>query len=182
MANVSGGIVVKTSRYASAADEKRKLALLPRHGGVEALRREAKVLGFEQIGRGQWKHEDGSWLQFQNGTYTHGVGSTRLFDLPEPKVAAPVDKSVKLSRERPDIERRSWSWFKAHTQLGKTPVLQDDGWGRINLMRLGYVSHGRSHGRETFVHPDGSWFKLASGSVSCGWKGYNLGELPFQRG
>jgi hypothetical protein len=174
-------IVVKTTRAPRPQDG--KLAIGHLDGVAYANRAKVKRLadkhGFQEVAPNEFVHKDGSWFKRVNDYVTVGVGRSQLHQAPP--LWVPVDGSVKRDNSKPKIDDKRWAWFKKNTALGKTPVIAADAHGRATLQRKGYVLSSRHGGSESWVHPDGSWFKLAGYSVSCGWKGFALGQLPFQR-
>lgn len=188
------GIKVKTTRDARPVDGKKAIAALADKvdDGMnrDKVRRFAQRNGFTEVAKNEFVHQDGSWFKYEPdrwypqsyGTVTVGVGSAQLYDVPAPYV--PLDRSVKRQTTKPDIEQKGWAWFTKNTALGKVPMIDAGAAGKAILAKKGFVPTSRSGGVEQWVHPDGSWFKLNGGgypAITCGWKGYELGELPYNR-
>ena len=175
-------VVVKNDRYPAPKDGGLALAQLFDLGNSAIpQKRDLDAAGFVQQGPGLWTHADGSWIESTaDRGVQFGVGPDRLSQLPElmPKVAHDAARGVDT---RPSIKGKDWTWFKAHTALGKLGVIQDDVMGKATLLRAGFVVSARNESttEETWVHPDGSWFKsdFQGYTSSRGWKGYSLLEL-----
>lgn len=181
-------IRVRTERAPTNTEGKLKVAQLPFIAANDsaALKAEAAKLGFKEVAPDQFVHKDGSWAMLSNGRLERGVKGTRFTSIPQPYVPPPkpMKGAPKLSEARPRVGQ-TWDWFTKNTALGKAPIINDAATGKRELTKLGFMlsTHDKQSGEQTWVHPDGSWFKLNDqyGGVSCGFKGYELGELPFQR-
>jgi hypothetical protein len=181
-------IRVRTQRSPTAADGKKKIALLADKAddgmNRDQVRRFAQRHGFKEVAPNQFVHRDGSWFKRDADNYDSievGVKGAKLYEVPAPYV--PLDRSVKRDTTTPDIARKGWAWFTKNTALGKVPMIDSGAAGKMVLMKKGFVPTNRRDGVETWVHPDGSWFKLHDGygGITCGWKGFELGDLPYNR-
>ena len=149
-------------------------------GDVNALYTAATNAGFRHIGNNAYQHDDRSWIQMRaDGAIDRGVGVIALTGMPP---AAQVQVSVSVgwgqtqydTTSRPPLPSNTWQWWRDNTALGQLP--------RINSATAASTlpSYGFTQSNGAWVHPDGSWAKAdAYGSISVGWKGYTLGELPY---
>ena len=176
-------VVVKRDRGPSAKDGAASVAMLSElDNGNMPAKKDLVAAGFTEKAPGLWIHADGSWVKHdkldQYNALQFGIGSDRLSQLPEfrPK----VDTSTSRSDTRPSIKDKSWAWFRKNTAMGTLGAVNDDATGKAQLMRAGFITVARRANVETWVHPDGSWFKSdfqGNGIADRGWKGYADFEL-----
>ena len=85
----------------------------------------------------------------------------------------PTTAQAAFGGDKPPLPSTSWTWWQQNTALGRLPKTNATQAPAL-LARAGFVQSG---GR--YVHPDGSWASIAGGRLALGWKGYTLGELPY---
>lgn len=129
-------------------------------------------LGFTATVPGKmWEHSDGSFVVVHNNALFRGVAGQIFSDVPKP----PPPGSGGPDRSRPPLpDRSSWAWWQQNTALGRLPIMSSPSQAQQQCPALGFSLHGQE-----WWHPDGSWVSVAGGRIRVGWKGYSLGELPY---
>jgi hypothetical protein len=174
---------IRFSRTRDPRPAEGKLAvarLTPGYRGLNTNDVELKAAGFEPIGEGSWRHQDGSWVQrgSEGGQpFFCGVGQVRLIS--PPQMIGIVVRGTSILNERPPLDRKTQAWFKANTAMGVLDLsVRTYGDEVRKLTQAGFVLGKRSKTGDTWVHPDGSWAKVGTSSNTTGWKGYAMAELP----
>jgi hypothetical protein len=118
-----------------------------------------------------WEHPDGSFVVLHNNAIYRGVAGQLLSDVPKP----PPPGTGGPDKSRPPLPNASnWAWWQQNTALGRVPLLSSAAQAQQVCPGLGFTLHGQE-----YWHADGSWVSMAGGRISLGWKGYKLGELPY---
>ena len=162
-----------------------RLGFIPRRD-ANALRTAALNAGFKDQGNNEYLHQDGSWVKLEaNGVINRGIGGVQLQGVPggrqaavaaqpaQPAPQAPIRSGVAQDTSRPPLPSTTWDWWAQNTALGKLPRTTAAA-APAQLARLGFANNGAQ-----WVHPDGSWATVSGGRLALGWKGYTLGQLPF---
>lgn len=157
-------------RPASEGDRARAIAQTHRlTGGERRLDVTLKALGFKDRGGGLFEHKDGSWIFARDGKLTRGVDNAQLSSAPKPLARGEFPTYDTLPSP-------TWDWFKRNTALGHTPRISSDQAPRV-LKRLGYAAPKK--GENVWRHKDGSWFRVASYTLTPGFQKWRLAQLPF---
>jgi hypothetical protein len=129
-------------------------------------------LGFQsRVANSLYEHADGSWIAIQNGQLFRGVGQLVLSDVPKP----PPPGTVIRDTSKPALPHASsWAHWQANFAIGKLPLLSSAQNDANTLRTLGFIQLAPNE----FWHPDGSWVDFGK-SPPLGWKGYHLGQLPY---
>lgn len=139
--------------------------------GSRALTSQLEKLGFfAEVPGKVFSHDDGSFVIVHNDALLRGVNDRYLSSVPK----APRVGSIKPDHSRPDISGRSWSWFQANTALASVPRMSSASEAPAECGSRGFVLIG-----QTWWHKDGSWVDTSGGRIAVGWKGYRLGQLPY---
>jgi hypothetical protein len=128
-------------------------------------------LGFQATVPGHlYTHGDGSWVAVQGTQLFQGVSEELLSNVPMP----PPPGSVVKDTTRPPLpDATSWIYWQQNMAIGRLPILSGEHTDVLVLDAVGFVQMDNE-----WWHEDGSWVKL-EGPLALGWKGYHLGELPY---
>lgn len=165
-------------------DQQQQVKSKPEHGwyavaktgdlkaGAANLGQTLGGLGFTATVPGKvWDHPDGSTVILHGNKLYRGIQGQLLSDVPKP----PPPGTGGPDKSRPPLPGNGqWAWWQQNTALGRVPLLGSASQIPGSVAPLGFTQHGNE-----WWHPDGSWVASNGGGVSLGWKGYRLGELPY---
>lgn len=143
--------------------------------------------GFVEEAPNFFHHADDMWVAELDGQLLMGtsadarVNAKSFMPMPKPLVAGPLGFAKPPAK--PTDEK--WDWYKTHTALGRTPMLNHVVASRRILETIGYRKGTDARGREQWTHPDSSYVtfppKDGYGQVpyQLGYNGWTLGQLPY---
>jgi hypothetical protein len=139
--------------------------------GAANLAQSLGGLGFAATVPGAlYSHSDGSWVALQGTKLFRGVNAEILKDVPKPP---PPGSAIKDTSKPPLPDANNWAFWQQNMAIGKLPILSGSQADLATLASLGFAQIGNE-----WWHPDGSWVNFQV-SPPLGWKGYNLGNLPY---
>jgi hypothetical protein len=117
-----------------------------------------------------YSHSDGSWVAVQGSALFLGMNAELLASVPTP----PPPGSITRDTSRPPLpDATGWAYWQQNVAIGKLPILSGRPEDMATLASLGFVMVGSE-----WLHPDGTWVNFQQ-RPPLGWKGYHLGELPY---
>jgi hypothetical protein len=117
-----------------------------------------------------FNHPDRSWLAVKGEQVFYGIDNALLRHAPAPP---PRGDLVRDTSRPPLPDANRWAYWQQNTALGKLPILSGRPEDMAALAATGFVQVD-----DDWLHVDGSWVNFRM-SPPLGWKGYHLGELPY---